>query len=204
MELASSYINPRASLYGEIALRLSRSVPRRFTERSFQLSDKHNNPTELSSSVLTPASRKIAWILDEFIRVPGTKFRIGLDPILGIIPGGGEIVPSIIACFLLADARRHGLPFKLLLKMSGNVFLNALVGAIPLAGDAFSAYFKSNSRNYALMQQFLESHHGDQSGGSWWPLIFIICTLIAVTFLNIAIWLIFVAVIGSFISTLSL
>lgn len=172
-------------------------------QEDFHLSVKQNNSTELSPSTLSPVSRKIAWVLDEIIRIPGTKFRIGLDPILGIIPGGGEIIPSIIACFLLADARRHGLPFKLLLKMSGNVFLNALVGAIPLAGDAFSAYFKSNSRNYAMMQQFLESHHGDQSAGSWWPLIFIIGTLIAVTLLNIAIWLAFVAIISSFISSLS-
>jgi len=87
--------------------------------------------------------------------------------------------------------------------MSGNVFLNTLVGAIPLAGDAFSAWFKSNSRNYAMMQQFLESHHGDQSGGSWWPLIFIAVTLIAVTLLNIAIWLLFVGLLTSFATFLS-
>lgn len=165
--------------------------------------DKHNNSTELASSLLTPASRKIAWILDEFIRIPGTNFRIGLDPILGLVPGGGEILPSIIACFLLADARRHGLPFKLLVKMSGNVLLNALVGAVPLAGDAFSAWFKSNSRNYAMMQRFLESHHGDQSAGSWWPLLFIVGTLILVTLINIAICLIFIALLGSVLASFS-
>jgi len=85
--------------------------------------------------------------------------------------------------------------------MSGNVFLNALAGAIPLAGDAFSAWFKSNSRNYAMMQQFLESPQGDQSSGSWWPLIFIAVTLIAVTFLNITIWLIFIGSLTHFVST---
>ncbi|MFK5920669.1 MAG: DUF4112 domain-containing protein [Verrucomicrobiota bacterium] len=162
------------------------------------MADKTSLPTEPRASKLSPASRKIAWVLDELIRVPGTKFRIGLDPILGLIPGGGEILPSIIACFLLADASRHGLPFKLLLKMSGNVFLNAVIGAIPLLGDAFSAYFKSNSRNYAMMQHFLESHHGDQSEGTWWPLIFIIITLIGVTLLNVAIWLFFIALLGYF------
>jgi len=159
-----------------------------------------DSPTESSQSDLSPASRKIAWVLDESIRVPGTKFRIGLDPILGLVPGGGEIIPSIIACYLLADARRHGLPFKLLLKMSGNVFLNALAGAIPLAGDAFSAWFKSNSRNYAMMQQFLESCQGDQSEGSWWPLIFIAATLIAVTLFNLAIWLLFLTLFTSLLS----
>ena len=87
--------------------------------------------------------------------------------------------------------------------MSGNIFLNALAGAIPLAGDAFSAWFKSNSRNYTMMQQFLESHHGDQSGGSWWPLIFIIVTLFGVTLLNIAIWLTFVAFLTSFLTPFS-
>lgn len=165
--------------------------------------DTHNTSAEITSSPLSPVSRKIAWVLDEFIRIPGTSFRIGLDPILGLIPGGGEILPSIIACFLLGDARRHGLPFKLLFKMSGNIFLNAIIGAVPLAGDAFSAWFKSNSRNYAMMQRFLESHHGDQTAGSWWPLLFIAGTLIAVTFVNLAVWLIFIALLGSFITTLS-
>ena len=164
--------------------------------------DNPDSPTESSISVLSPASRKIAWILDELIHIPGTKFRIGLDPILGIVPGGGEILPSIIACFLLADARRHGLPLKLLLKMSGNVFLNAIVGAIPLAGDAFSAWYKSNSRNYAMMQQFLESHHGDQTGGSWAPLIIIAVTLVAVTLVNIVIWLLFFGFLTSFAAAL--
>ncbi len=158
-------------------------------------------PAEPAPSKLSPASRKIAWVLDEFIRIPGTKFRIGLDPILGLIPGGGEILPSIVACFLLADARRHGLPFKLMLKMSGNVFLNAIFGAVPLLGDIFSAWFKSNSRNYAMMQQFLESHQGDQSGGSWRPLLFIAATLIGVTVVNISIWLLFLALLTSFVST---
>ena len=84
--------------------------------------------------------------------------------------------------------------------MSGNVFLNALAGAIPLAGDAFSAWFKSNSRNYAMMQQFLESCQGDQSEGSWWPLIFIAATLIAVTLFNLAIWLLFLTLFTSLLS----
>ncbi len=101
----------------------------------------------------------------------------------------------MIACLLLADARRHGLPFKLLLKMSGNILLNVIIGAFPLLGDLFSAWFKSNSRNYAMMQQFLDSHQGDQSGGSWWPLLFIVATFIAVTLLNIAIWLFVIALV---------
>lgn len=88
--------------------------------------------------------------------------------------------------------------------MSGNVFLNAIVGAVPLAGDAFSAWFKSNSRNYAMMQQFLDSHQGDQSSGSWWPLLFIAGTLISVTLVNIVIWLLFIALLGSLFSGISI
>lgn len=164
--------------------------------------DEPTAPVELAASRLSPASRKIAWILDEFIRIPGTNFRIGLDPILGLIPGGGEILPSMLACFLLADARRHGLPFKLLMKMSGNILLNAIVGAFPLLGDLFSAWFKSNSRNYAMMQQFLDSPQGDQSGGSWWPLLFIAATFIAVTLLNIAIWSFIIALVSAIGSSL--
>ena len=86
--------------------------------------------------------------------------------------------------------------------MSGNVFLNAIVGAIPLAGDAFSAWYKSNSRNYAMMQQFLESHHDDQTGGSWAPLMIIAVTLVAVTLVNIVIWLLFFGFLTSFAAAL--
>ncbi len=138
-------------------------------------------------------SRLIAWLLDECISIPGTKIRIGLDPILGLIPGGGETVSSVVGAFLLADASRRGIPFRTLFKMAGNIIVNAGLGAVPGIGDLFSVWFKSNSRNFDLMRHYIESPDGDQKPGGWGPLLFLISLLaivlaIVVT-LNVTIWL---------------
>jgi hypothetical protein len=135
-------------------------------------------------------SKAIAWLLDECIRIPGTNIRFGLDPILGLVPGGGETVTSIVGLFLLGDASRRGIPFKTLFKMGGNVLLNAGVGAIPGVGDAFSFWFKSNSRNYALLRHYIESPDGRQAAGGWWPLMFLVGLAVLVLAINIASWLI--------------
>ncbi|MCB1093589.1 MAG: DUF4112 domain-containing protein, partial [Verrucomicrobiae bacterium] len=142
-------------------------------------------------------SRLIAWLLDECIRIPGTNLRFGLDPILGLIPGGGETVTTIVGLFLLGDASRRGIPFRTLFKMGGNVLVNAGIGAIPGIGDAFSFWFKSNSRNYALLRHYIESPDGKQAKGGWWPLAFILGIVGIVICLNILSWLAFLMLLHS-------
>jgi hypothetical protein len=133
-------------------------------------------------------SGKIAWVLDELIRIPGTRFRFGLDPLLGLIPGGGETVATLIGTLLLADAGKRGIPFRTIFKMSGNLLLNASIGAIPFIGDAFSLWFKSNSRNYRLLRQWTDSHGSSQVRGGWWPLLLILLIIAIVLFVNLASW----------------
>ena len=140
-------------------------------------------------------SRWIAWLLDECIRIPGTNIRIGLDPILGLVPGGGETVSSVVGAFLLADASRRGIPFRTLFKMAGNLMLNAGIGAIPGIGDLFSLWFKSNSRNFDLMRHYIESPDGKQAAGGWGP-FFLVMTLIIIVMvivicLNLLMWWLF-------------
>lgn len=134
-------------------------------------------------------SKAIAWLLDECIRVPGTNIRFGLDPILGLIPGGGETVTTIVGIFLLGDASRRGIPFKTLFKMGGNTLVNAGIGAIPGVGDLFSFWFKSNSRNYALLRHYVESPDGKQASGGWWPILFLVGLVALVLCINIASWM---------------
>lgn len=147
-------------------------------------------------------SKTIAWLLDECITIPGTKIRIGLDPILGLIPGAGDTVSSIVGFFLMADASRRGIPFRTLFKMGGNMILNAGLGAIPGVGDLFSVWFKSNSRNFEMMRHYIESPDGDQKPGGWGPLAFVIglvsVVLAIVITLNVTIWLLTWKVIQSF------
>ena len=103
----------------------------------------------------------IALIMDQFLRVPGTKFRFGLDPLIGLIPGLGDTASAFVSALALISAARSGVPKILLARMALNILLNELIGIIPGIGDAFSFWFKSNARNYQLLQQ-----HVDRPGRS--------------------------------------
>jgi hypothetical protein len=100
-----------------------------------------------------PLFRWLALIMDEFLRLPGTKFRFGLDPLLGLIPGLGDTASAVVSALALLQAARSGLPKIVLARMSLNILINEVVGIIPGIGDAFSFWFKSNARNYRILQQ---------------------------------------------------
>jgi hypothetical protein len=101
---------------------------------------------------LEPLFRWLALIMDNLLQLPGTKFRFGLDPILGLLPGVGDTASAIISVFALLQAARRGLPKIVLARMSLNILINEIVGIIPGIGDAFSFWFKSNARNYQILQ----------------------------------------------------
>ncbi len=103
---------------------------------------------------LEPLFRWLAFIMDNFLRVPGTKLRFGLDPIIGLLPGIGDVGSAIISAVSLVYAARYGLPKILLTRMAINILINELVGIIPGLGDAFSFWFKSNVRNYELLRRY--------------------------------------------------
>lgn len=114
---------------------------------------------------LEPVFRWLALIMDEFLRLPGTKFRFGLDPIIGLIPGLGDTASAFVSALALIHAARRGLPKIVLARMSLNILINELIGIIPGVGDVFSFWFKSNTRNYKLLQRSIEAprlvHKGD-------------------------------------------
>lgn len=98
--------------------------------------------------------RRTAQVMDNLFRVPGTNFRFGVDPILGLIPGVGDALSGLISSFLLLGAREARLPMIVQFRMALNIFLNTAIGAIPGFGDLFSLWFKSNVRNYELLQRY--------------------------------------------------
>src|SRR5205085_8649993 len=108
---------------------------------------------EAKKSQLEPLFKWIAVVMDEFVRFPGTRFRFGLDPLIGLIPGLGDTASAIVSAMTLIYAARCGLPKILLARMSLNILINEVIGIIPGIGDAFSFWFKSNTRNYELMQR---------------------------------------------------
>jgi hypothetical protein len=100
--------------------------------------------------------RALAWLLDESIPLPG-GYRIGLDPLIGLVPGFGDAITAILAAAIVDQARRSGAPASVLLRMIGNLLADAAVGSVPILGDLFDAAFKANIRNLAL----LERHRAD-------------------------------------------
>lgn len=100
---------------------------------------------------LRAAAELLAKILDTMIPIPGTRFRIGLDPLIGLLPGIGDAIANLLGSVILIIAARLGVPRIVLAQMSLNVLLNGVIGAIPGVGDLFSAWFRSNVRNVDLL-----------------------------------------------------
>jgi hypothetical protein len=97
--------------------------------------------------------RSIAWLLDNSIPLPG-GYRIGLDAVIGLVPGIGDAVGALVSAYIVNEARSLGAPKSVLLRMMVNVIIETLIGSIPLAGDIFDAAFKANSRNLALLARY--------------------------------------------------
>jgi len=110
--------------------------------------------------------RQLTWWMDQGIRVPGTNFRFGLDPIIGLIPGFGDAAGALLGGAILLEAVRARAARYTLLRMSGNIALDALIGAIPLLGDLFDFGWKANSKNLQLLEKHLaspvEAHGSDR------------------------------------------
>ena len=123
---------------------------------------------------VTTLFKWLAAIMDEFIRVPGTTFKFGLDPLIGLVPGLGDTSSALISAFALIQAARRGVPKILLARMSLNILINELVGTIPVLGDAFSFWFKSNARNYEIIKNHIATP-GRSRRSDW---VFIIAVLI--------------------------
>lgn len=97
--------------------------------------------------------KKIAQVMDNSIRLPGTSYRIGLDGIIGLIPGFGDFAGALIASYVVFEAARMGAEKSLLARMAFNVALEWIVGSIPLIGDIFDFTFKANLRNVRLIER---------------------------------------------------
>jgi hypothetical protein len=104
----------------------------------------------------TDRLRDLARVLDEAIRIPGTNIRIGLDALLGLLPGGGDIVGGVFSGLIILQAARAGAPTAVLGRMLGNVLVDVVIGAIPLLGDVFDVAWRANSRNVRLLESWRE------------------------------------------------
>ena len=99
--------------------------------------------------------RKLAWLLDGQFGVPGTKFRFGINSILGLSPVVGDVALGCVSLYVVWQARQLGAPNALLAKMLGNVAIEVAGGSVPILGDIFDMAFKANLRNLDLLERWM-------------------------------------------------
>lgn len=126
--------------------------------------------------------RSLAWLLDNSIPLPG-GYRIGLDALIGLVPGIGDAIGALISAYIVNEARRLGAPRSVLLRMMSNVMIETVVGAIPFAGDLFDAAFKANTRNLALLARYQLDPTGSRRSSRWFVVGFSLLLALAVVLL---------------------
>ncbi len=135
-------------------------------------------PTVMRPSAPESSARgleQIAWLMDRAFRIPGTPIRVGLDSIIGLIPGGGDVLMGIVQAGIVLVAMFHyRVPRAVALRMVANVLIDVGVGSIPLVGDAFDIFFKASTRNMNLLREVEQSRAQQQTYSSASSLVFLL------------------------------
>lgn len=130
--------------------------------------------------------RRVSRILDNAIAIPGTKISFGLDPILGLLPGGGDTVTGGIAAYIVVEAARMGVPREILWKMVGNILIDSFAGTVPVVGDIFDLGWKANIKNIELLEKHLDLAESNQSDRLFIFGLILVLALIVLGFATIA------------------
>lgn len=145
--------------------------------KSFRHNDKIPNTTTLQ------LVSRLSFLMDEQFRIPGTKFRFGLDPLLNLIPYAGDIAGFVVSAGLVLTMASKGLTSKIVVLMCINILLDTIIGAIPGIGQVWDFYFKSNTRNMRLLQEYYVENKHQGSGKNMIILALVILFLIFVLLL---------------------
>lgn len=140
---------------------------------------------------LQALAETIAKLLDSAFVLPGSSIRIGLDPLLGLIPGIGDAITNFIGSVILILATRLGVPRIVIFRMALNIFINMVLGVIPGIGDLFSFWFKSNLRNSYLLRRYCQPTPPVSTTVDWLYVIGLILGMIAliIAVIGIIFWL---------------
>lgn len=113
-----------------------------------QLPERQSQPVKIEDNL-----SRLGWLMDDLIRIPGLGWSFGLDALVGLIPGFGDTATSLASFYILASAVRYGVPKVTILRMGINIGIDYLVGSLPLVGDLFDAWWKSNRMNLELLSK---------------------------------------------------
>ncbi len=110
--------------------------------------------------------RKLSDLWDRSLGIPGTKFRVGLESLFGLLPVGGDVLGMVFSVYLLIQALEFNLPKSILARMVFNIIVDGVVGSIPIVGDIFDTTWKANTKNVNLLEAHLsdpvKSHKSEQ------------------------------------------
>lgn len=116
--------------------------------------------------------RKLAWAFDELFRIPGTQWRFGLDSIIGLVPGVGDIAVSALGAYALLLAFKLRAPVSVLTRMLLNIGVDTVFGAVPLLGDLFDATWKANTKNRRVLESWLADPARTERRSKWAIVLF--------------------------------
>jgi hypothetical protein len=118
--------------------------------------DATGNVQSVESDETRERLNRLAWLLDSSIPIPGTRFTIGMEALIGLFPVLGDLIGVLLSSYILKEAARLGAPKIVLARMASNVLVEGVVGIIPFAGDVFDAAWKANQRNVRLLNAWLD------------------------------------------------
>lgn len=151
------------------------------------------NNDKLSNTNLTGRLKwveQISYLLDEKFRLPGTKLRFGLDPLMNLIPFVGDVSGFLVGAALVWVMAKNGVSRKVVILMVLNIFIDAVIGGIPLIGNVFDFYYKSNTRNIKLLKEHYEEGKHTGKGTGVLLTVFIVLFLLFVGFLFLMYWVV--------------
>jgi hypothetical protein len=176
---------------------LPNTVSRGRWRRSTRSSEATNDDAGLS-----PELEMLARWTDTVFRIPGLNIRFGLDAIIGLIPGVGDLVTSAASLYILSAANRYNVPRITLARMATNILLDTLIGAIPIVGDLFDAFWKSNQRNVELLRRHANAAPGAEKYLQRRDRWFVIAVIVGLVVLMIAAGVVAFWILGWIISAI--
>ena len=111
--------------------------------------------TAATNGRISPRVLRLVDLMDQRYHIPGTRFRFGLDAVIGLVPGIGDLAGMLIGGVVFFEAVRLGVPLPVLARMAFNLWLDSVVGSLPVVGDAFDFVFKANRRNLRLLERYV-------------------------------------------------
>lgn len=139
----------------------------------------------------------LAWLLDSSIPIPGTRFTIGLDAIIGLVPFIGDLIGVAASSIILMEANRLGAPRALMTRMGFNVAVEGIVGLIPFAGDLFDAGWKANQKNVRLLTDWMDRPHHAERGSRRFVVWLVLGLAVLLGAGSLGTWLLLKALFGS-------